>query len=1145
MGGRNHLETTMPNADGLNIGYFRSPSIAGDRVAFLCEDDVWAVSSAGGIARRLTSNLGPVGRTIISPDGQLIAFTGTEEAHTEVYVMPADGGPATRRTYLGATTHVRGWTPGGRVLFMTDAKRANRADYFMYAVDPIEGEPELINVGTATEVAYAPDGQAMVLGRHTVDPARWKRYRGGTRGDIWVDRRGDGNFRRVLDLDGNFGSPMWVGDRVYFLSDHEGIGNLYSCTPAGGDIRRHTDHETYYARWAQTDGRGIVYQLAAEIWSYDPATDTSERIDVDLRSPRIGRNRRFVEAARYLHGYSLPPDGQALCATTRGKLFAMPLWERAPRQYGRRDGVRYRLARWTFDGASIVCVSDEGGEEAIEVYSTADATLTKRLDRVDIGRAVELSVSPTADEVVVANHRNELVFVDVRTSRSKVLDRSEFARITGPVWSPDGRYVAYSCAQTQRTVSIKLCEVRSGATTLVTRPEFHDVQPSFDPEGRYLYFLSYRVFDPVADTMYFSYGFPRAVRPHLVTLRADEPSPFVPQPRGMNEKDKKNGDDDPTKDAKKAASRAKQSANAKAKDGAAAPVRIDLDGIDERVVAFPLPEGRYTQVWGINGKVLFTAYPVQGTVDDDIFEVTEDPKGRLEVYDLRELKHDKLIQGITGFRVSAEGSTLVYQAGRKLRAIRAGEKTNGQTEHEPPSRRSGWIDLGRMRVSVDPPSEFRQMYREAWRFQREHFWVADMSGVDWNHIYERYRPLVDKVASRLEFSDLMWEMLGELGTSHAYEVGGDIKPPPPYRVGHLGADVVRRNNRWVIDHIVRGDSWDPSHTSPLAVPGINVDEGDVIVAVNGQPTDADTPPHRLLVNQAGVDVELTLTDARGRKRRDVYVKTLTDDKPARYREWVESNRRLVHEATKDRVGYVHIPDMGAHGFSEFHRYYLSEVDRDGLIIDVRFNGGGHVSQLILEKLARQRIGFDATRWGKPEPYPADSPQGPLVCLTNELAGSDGDIFSHAFKLMDLGPVVGKRTWGGVVGINMRHVLVDNGVTTQPEFSYWFVDVGWGVENYGTDPTHDVDITPQDFAAGRDPQMDTALRLITQALKRYKPVTPDMSKRPHLALPVLPPREGLPKATRKRPPRPAATTRTRKATPKRKASGRRRAAKNRR
>lgn len=1121
----------MPN-NMLNAGYFRSPSIAGDAITFLSEDDLWSVDAAGGVARRLTSNIGPIGRTLVSPDGALIAFTGTEEAHAEVYVMPADGGPASRRTYLGSMTQVRGWTPDRHVLFMSDAKRAYRGDYQMWMVDPQDGQPEQINIGTATELSYAPDGNGIVLGRHTVDPARWKRYRGGTRGDIWIDTRGRGSFRRLLDIDSNLGSPLWVGARIYFLSDHEGIGNLYSSTPAGSDIRRHTDHEEYYARWASSDGRRIVYQLAGEIWIYDPDTDKSQRVDIDLRSPRIGRNRRFVEAAKYMHGWQIHPEGHSIAVTTRGKAFTMPLWEHAPRQYGQRDGVRYRLAQWTRDGAWLVCVSDEGGEEALEVYSTEDMSLAKRLARVEIGRAIELAVSPVDDRVVVANHRNELIVVDLRTNRNKVLDVSASDRVTSPVWSPDGRYVAYSSAQNRTTRSIRLCEVATGDVTQVTRPEFFDHSPSFDPESRYLYFLSYRIFDPVADSLMFAYGFPRGSRPHLVTLRADEPSPFIPQPRGFVEGGRRKEEEE--RRASKAAEEKKKTALREGKDIAEkpkpTPVDIDVDGISDRVVAFPIPEGRYTQVAGIRGKVLFTSVPVSGTLGNDIFEDSDEPKGKIEVYDLKELKLDTLVSGTNGFRVSADGSTLIYQAARKLRAIKAGEKPNRDAEHEGPGRRSGWIDLSRMRVSVDPPSEFRQMFREAWRFQREHFWVADMSGVDWVRIHDRYRPLVEKVASRLEFSDLMWEMLGELGTSHAYEIGGDTKPPPPYRVGHLGADLILRNGRWIVEHIVTGDSWDPAQTSPLAVPGVNVNEGDAIVAVNGQPTDEQTSPYRLLVHQAGVDVELTVTDGRGRDRRNVYVKTLVDDKPARYREWVETNRAYVHEATNGRVGYLHIPDMGPNGYSEFHRYYFSEVEHEALIVDVRFNGGGHVSQLLLEKLARERVGYDVPRWGKPDPYPSDSPAGPIVCLTNELAGSDGDIFSHVFKLKGLGPVVGKRTWGGVVGITMRHTLVDNGVTTQPEFSFWFKDVGWGVENYGTDPTHDVDITPQDHAAGRDPQMAMGLRLVKQALRGFKPPAPDMKNRPHLAPPALPPRAATAKKAAPRKRKPVAK---RKAVPKRK------------
>jgi tricorn protease len=647
--------------------------------------------------------------------------------------------------------------------------------------------------------------------------------------------------------------------------------------------------------------------------------------------------------------------------------------------------------------------------------------------------------------------------------------------------------------------------VATGATRLVTRPEFRDVHPSWDPDGKYLYFLSYRVFDPVYDSLYFDLGFPRAVRPYLVTLRADEPSPFVPRPRGMGGAMPKPSQ---PQEQKKARTRKKPEAETPS-------LRIDLDGIGERILPVPVPEGRYSQVVGIKGKILLTSWPVLGSLGRDSFSGGSGPRGTLEVYDLAEQRHDVLTGGINGFEVSRDGQTLAYRSGRRLRVVKAGEKPPDHDDGA--TRRSGWLDLDRVRVSIDPGSEWMQMFKEAWRLQRDHFWAEDMSGVDWWLVLDRYSPLVAKVATRLEFSDLMWEMQGELGTSHAYELGGDYRPAPAYLVGHLGADLAYEPDpggphpgdkaaaAWRFTHVVVGDAWDPEAGSPLRAPGVNIAAGDRLLAVNGRKVDADTTPAALLVNQAGLAVDLTVARPDGSGQRTVVVSTLRDDRPARYREWVSANRARVREATGGRVGYVHLPDMGARGYAEFHRSYLAEVEHEALIVDVRFNGGGHVSQLVLEKLARRRIGYDVSRWGEPEPYPADSPAGPLVALTNEHAGSDGDIFTHCFKLLGLGPVVGKRTWGGVIGISPRHALVDGSLTTQPEYAFWFSDVGWSVENYGTDPDVEVDIRPQDHVAGCDPQLDKAVELALAALREYRPLSADLAQRPRLALPTLPPR----------------------------------------
>jgi tricorn protease len=460
---------------------------------------------------------------------------------------------------------------------------------------------------------------------------------------------------------------------------------------------------------------------------------------------------------------------------------------------------------------------------------------------------------------------------------------------------------------------------------------------------------------------------------------------------------------------------------------------------------------------------------------------------------------------VSSFDLSLDGKTLALRVGNGVRALPASADAKSLSSKDAPGRETGWVDLERLRVAVVPLEEWRQMFREAWRLQRDQFWTSDMSGVEWRRVLDRYLPLVDRCATRAEFSDLMWEMQGELNTSHAYEMGGDYRPEPQWHLGHLGADLaLDEEGRWVVRRVPRGDSWDPARAAPLSAPGVLVRPGDAILAVDGEAVGPDASPAARLVHAAARDVRLTVRSAADGAVRTVAVRTLREEHSLRYRDWVEANRARVHEATGGRVGYVHVPNMGPVGYAEFHRYYLAEVDRAGLVVDVRWNGGGHVSQLLLEKLARVRRGYSASRWMAPSPYPDDAPMGPMVALTNEYAGSDGDMFSHNFKSFGLGPLIGKRTWGGVVGIWPRHALVDGTLTTQPEFAHWFHDVGWRLENYGTEPDVEVEIRPQDHAAGRDPQLERAIAEVTRLVETKSPTVPDLARdRPVRRPPSLP------------------------------------------
>ncbi|MEV7968605.1 PDZ domain-containing protein [Sphaerisporangium sp. NPDC088356] len=1109
--------------------YLRFPTIFGEVVVFAAEDDLWMVSADGGRAFRLTAGVAEAGYPRFSPDGTKIAFVGREEGPEEVYVMPAEGGAGRRMTYDGALCTVTGWDPGGAVVYASDEGQPFGRRRWLHRVDA-GGVSQRLPYGPANSISYGPGG-AIVLGRNTADPARWKRYRGGTVGDLWVDREGGGEFARLISLAGNLASPCWVGERIYFLSDHEGIGNVYSCTPAGEDLQRHTDHDDYYARNLASDGHRLVYHAAAELYILDPAEGEGRAVEVRLGSSHTQRNRRFVPAGHYLDSATLTPDGSGLAITTRGKAYSFGNWEGPVRQHGEPDGVRYRLLSWLKDGERLVAAASDDGDREVLVILTADGSAAPvRLSALDTGRAIALSVSPGADRIALTNHRNELLIITLPEAsdgegeaRLTVADSSRFGRVEDAVWSPEGDWLAYTFPDTAQTTAIKLCRVATGETYLATRPVLRDSRPAFDPEGRYLYFIGQRVFNPVYDSLQFDLGFPLGTRPYAIALRPDVGSPFVPEPRPLS------SDDPPAKDAPDGTTPGKDGVRSGAAEGeisatgeSATPgeqaegagdgadqapgeaegegegLEIEFEGIERRVVAFPVPEGRYERVAGMKDKVLFTSFPVEGSRGDEFAESTS---GTLQAYDFVKQKSETVVCDVTDFLLGRDATTLLYRSGQRLRVIRAGEPPSEEEAH---GRAGGWIDLDRVKVSVRPAAEWRQMFREAWRLQRENFWVQDMAGIDWDGVYERYLPLVDRVGTRGEFSDLLWELLGELGTSHAYESGGEYRTRPHYWQGKLGVDWSYADGVHTIARIVAGDPWDPDATSPLNRPGLDVRPGDAVVAINGQPAGAVAGPARLLVNQAGQEVELTIR--RGdRPTRTVTVKALSDEEPGRYRDWVEANRARTHERTGGKIGYLHIPDMGPDGYAEFHRGFLAEYDREGLVVDVRFNGGGHVSGLLLQKLARRRIGYDFPRWGVPDPYPAESPRGALVAITNEWAGSDGDIFSHTFKLLGLGPLIGKRTWGGVIGIWPRHRLADGTVTTQPEFSFTFDDVGWRVENYGTDPDIEVDITPQDYARGIDTQLERAIDLALERLAQYPAHTPNPADRPRLGAPLLPPR----------------------------------------
>ncbi|GAB7108325.1 S41 family peptidase [Streptomyces phaeofaciens JCM 4814] len=1058
--------------------YLRFPHPHGELVAFAAEDDVWLAPLDGGRAWRVSADNVPVSRPRISPDGTTVAWTSTRDGAPEVHIAPVDGGPSTRLTYWGgAGTRVSGWTPDGRILALAAHDQASPRRTWARAV-PLDGGP-------ATTLPYGPVG-GVAHGPHTVllsapmgrEAAHWKRYRGGTAGKLWIDRDGDGGFVRLHEaLDGNIEYPVWAGERIAFLSDHEGTGALYSSLADGSDLRRHTplgdtsgpdgaeSGAGFYARQAAGDGTRIVYMSAGELWILDDLDGAApRRLDVRLGGQRTDRRPHPVTASRWLGGAAPDHTARGSAVEVRGAIHWITHRAGPARALAARPGVRARLPR-TFrtEGEEwVVWVTDAEGEDALEfapATGPAPGATPRRLAAGRLGRVLELAMAPDGSRAAVAAHDGRLLLVERESGEVREVDRSADGEVGDLVFSPDSAWLAWSHPGPRPLAQLKLANVTDLSVTEATPLRFHDYAPAFTLDGRHLAFLSTRAFDPVYDEHAFDLSFVEGARPHLITLAATTPSPFGPQRHG---RPFEAPDKDETPDS----------------EGTPA-TRIDLEGLADRIVPFPVEAGRYSGLAAAKDGVLWLRHPVRGvlgasraTPDDP------DPDTELERYDLAQQRFEHLAADADGFEVSGDGKRLLLWADGKLKVVPSDRRASGDED----SDSNITVDLARIRQTVDPAAEWRQMYDETGRVMRDNFWRADLGGVDWDGVLDRYRPLLDRVATHDDLVDLLWEVHGELGTSHAY-----VSPRGGYgqgaRQGLLGADISRHEDGgWRIDRILPSETSDPDARSPLAAPGVAVRPGDTIAAVAGQPVDPVTGPGPLLVGTAGRPVELTISPSGGGEPRHAVVVPIADEEALRYHAWVADRRAYVHESSGGRLGYLHVPDMQAPGWAQIHRDLRIEVAREGLVVDVRENRGGHTSQLVVEKLARRIVGWDVPRGMRASSYPEDAPRGPVVAVANEFSGSDGDIVNAAIKALGIGPVVGTRTWGGTIGIDSRYRLVDGTLVTQPKYAIWLEGYGWGVENHGVDPDVEVVCRPQDHAAGRDVQLDEAVALALAALR---------------------------------------------------------------
>ncbi|MFZ1946144.1 MAG: S41 family peptidase [bacterium] len=1050
-------------------GYLRFPTISGNTVVFSCEGDLWSVPADGGVARRLTEGEGNEILPRFSPDGSSVAFTAEYDGNNDVYLIPAAGGEARRLTYHPYSDGVIGWTPDGRNVIFRSMRQSSQAVYKAFTVPKEGGFPTALPLDKVGTISFAPDGKRVAFTRTATEFRTWKRYRGGYAQDVWVGDLAKMDFRKLTDFEGTDGFPLWVGERIYFVSDRDGIMNLYSIDAGGGDARQHTFHKDYDVRWPAYAAGRVVYECGGDLYLLDVASDRDAQMRIEVPSDRVDMRPRYVEPAKYVTDFEISPEGRRVVFAARGDLAMVPAKEGRLIELAAGSAQREKFPRWFADGKQLAYVSDATGEDEIYVVDAERKSAPRQVTKETGHWKYPAVPSPDGRKLAYSGPDFTLKVVDVESGKTVVADTSAVWEIREYAWSPDSKWLAYTKPEDERFGSIFLYNVASGDRVRVTDRFTNDGEPVWDPDGKYLYFLSDRTLNPFLSKRGFEMILDKMTKPYLVMLRAGEKSPFFPKEPA--EQEGGNGDDngDEDKDDKKGKD---------GKDAAkSAEVKIDLDGLAERVVAFPVPAGH---LWGLaaaSGKIFYLSGPLQGMAEEE----DEEPKpvNDLHSYDIEE-EEDKVVEGgLTAYRLSANGKKVLVRRDDDFRVVdSAGGGKSGDGDDK------SNVDLARWRLRVDPAEEFRQMLEEGWRLQRDFYWVPDMAKIDWDAVRAKYEKLLPRIATRSDLNDLIGNLIGELSTSHTYIWGGDVKRPKSVPVGLLGADIVLEevSGYYKISKVYPPEASSPEDVSPLSLSHAGITAGDFVLAVNGKPLKAPADFYSAFVNLADEEVLLTVnkgptTDG----ARDVVVKTLSSEAAVRYLDWVRSKRERVEKATDGKCGYFHVPDMGTEGLVEFSRTFFPQMAKPALIIDGRYNAGGFVSELIIERLGREILALGQSRRGQVERYPMDAVHAHQVLLTNEEAGSDGDIFPRAFQLAHLGPVVGMRSWGGVVGIRSDKPFVDGGMMTIPEFAWWEAGGGWTLENRGAEPDVVVENLPGDEAAGLDRQLEKAIEIIKQRL----------------------------------------------------------------
>jgi tricorn protease len=1058
-------------AQGVDINDTRllaQPAISKTHIAFIYAGDLWVADLDGKNVKRLTADEGAEVNPAFSPDGSLIAFTAQYDGNPDVYVMPVSGGVPTRLTWHPGADLVQGFTPDGSAVMFVSARAVFTGRYTQLFTVPVKGGiEEPLKLPNAYEATYSPDGSRLAYNPLSPAFAEWKHYRGGLNSTIWLYNFSDNGTEKLPQPESraNDVDPMWIGDSIYFRSDRNGEFNLFSYNVKSKAIKQLTEHKDFPILSAAAGDGKIIYEQAGYLHTFDPKSGRSTKLTIGVSADLPETRARFVRGARYIRNASLSPTGARAVFEFRGEIVTVPAEKGDTRNLTNTTGAHERSPAWSPDGKSIAYFSDESGEYEMHIRSQDGKGEVRKIKLPGAGFYADPVWSPDSQKISYTDNSWSLFWLDLKSGTSKKIG-SEY--LYGPTrgrtiyhaWSPDSKWLAYTLSTKANIQTVYAYSTEQNKSFAITDGLSEVTEPIFDDSGKYLYFLGSTNAGPVKEWFAQSNSDMRSTSSlYLAVLRNNLPNPLVKE-------------SDEEKGIQKAEEKPKEAPKTPE------PFSIDFDGINNRILTIPLPARNYSNLQaGSPGQFYYVDAP-----DDDNPVPGGPERAVLHQYDLSKRKDDAFIPGVSDYIVSADRKKIFVRSNAAFSIV-------GVTPKPQPG--TGRVNVDDIEVRIDPRAEWTQIFNEAWRINRDYFYAPNMHGTDWSAMRQKYAAFLPHIATRGDLSRVIQWMCSELSVGHHRGGGGDtLYQPRNVPGGLLGADYSVENGRYRFKKVYGGLNWNPELRSPLTEPGVNVKAGDYLIAVRGQDLRPPTNIYSLFENTAGKITEITVSQKPdGSAARTVQVVPIANEAGLRNRDWVEGNLKKVDEATGGRVAYVYVPNTAGAGHDYFKRYFFPQSYKEAIIVDERFNGGGAYADYYIDLLRRPLGAYWAMRYGADLKTPAASIQGPKVMITDETAGSGGDLLPWMWRKFSMGKLVGKRTWGGLVGILGFPVLMDGGTITAPNFAIWTPEQGWVVENEGVPPDIEVEQTPADVINGHDPQLEKAIQVVMEELKKNPPKQP--------------------------------------------------------